>query len=67
MRVLERAEDRSTVATTILDKAGSLLLGGSVRTLTNGQSTTLSIPADLREKWLDAGICPARPAVERMH
>jgi len=66
MRVLERAEDRSTVATTILDKAGSLLLGGSVRTLTNGQSTTLSIPADLREKWLDAGICPARPAVERM-
>jgi hypothetical protein len=62
MRTLERAEDRSKVATTILDKAGSLLLGGSVRTLTNGQSTTLSIPADLREKWLDAGICPAAKA-----
>src|SRR4051812_34782384 len=60
MRVLERAEDRSTVATTILDKAGSLLLGGSVRTLTNGQSTALNIPADLREKWLDAGICPVQ-------
>jgi len=64
MRVLERAEDRSAVATTILDKAGSLLLGGSVRTLTNGQSTTLNIPADLREKWLDAGICPAKPAAK---
>jgi hypothetical protein len=62
MRVLERAEDRSTVATSILDKAGSLLLGGSVRTLTSGQSTALNIPADLREKWLDAGVCPAKPA-----
>jgi hypothetical protein len=58
MRKLERAEDRSAVATSILDKAGSLLLGGSVRTLTNGQSTALTIPADLREKWLDAGVCP---------
>lgn len=64
MRALERAEDRSTVATTILDKAGSLLLGGSVRTLTNGQSTVLDVPADLREKWLDAGICPAKPAAK---
>jgi ER-bound oxygenase mpaB/B'/Rubber oxygenase, catalytic domain len=61
MRKLERAEDRSAVATSILDKAGSLLLGGSVRTLTNGQSTALSIPADLREKWLDAGVCPVQP------
>ena len=62
MRVLERAEDRSNVATSIFDKAGSLLLGGSVRTLTNGQSTALNIPADLREKWLDAGVCPVTPA-----
>lgn len=62
MRVLERAEDRSRVATSILDKAGSLLLGGSVRTLTNGQSTALNIPADLREKWLDAGVCPISPS-----
>jgi len=60
MRKLERAEDRSAVATSVLDKAGSLLLGGSVRTLTNGQSTALSIPADLREKWLDAGVCPVQ-------
>jgi mpaB/rubber oxygenase-like protein len=59
LRVLERSEDRSTVARTILDKAGALLLGGSVRTLTDGQSTTLNIPEDLREKWLAAGVCPA--------
>jgi hypothetical protein len=61
MRVLERSEDRNTVTRTMLDKAGSLLLGGSVRTLTNGQSTTLTVPAELREKWLAAGICPATP------
>lgn len=58
MRLLERSEDRSRVATAVLDKAGSLLLGGSVRTLTNGQPTTLTIPSDLREKWLAAGVCP---------
>jgi hypothetical protein len=63
MRVLERAEDRSKVATTVLDKAGSLLLGGSVRTLTNGQSTALNIPAGLKEKWLAAGTCPAAGAL----
>ncbi|MEU3623594.1 oxygenase MpaB family protein [Amycolatopsis coloradensis] len=61
MRLLERSEDRSRVATTVLDKAGDLLLGGSVRTLTNGQSTALTIPADLREKWLAAGVCPVAP------
>jgi hypothetical protein len=61
MRVLERSEDTSKIATTILDKAGNLLLGGSVRTLTDGQSTALNIPADLREKWLAAGTCPANP------
>jgi hypothetical protein len=61
MRVLERSEDRSRAATAVLDKAGSLLLGGSVRTLTNGQPTALSIPADLREKWLAAGVCPVAP------
>jgi hypothetical protein len=59
MRFLERAEDRNRLATTVLDKAGSLLLGGSVRTLTNGQPTALNIPTDLREKWLAAGVCPA--------
>lgn len=62
MRLLERSEDRSRTATAVLDKAGSLLLGGSVRTLTDGQSTTLNIPADLREKWLAAGVCPVRRA-----
>jgi len=61
MRVLERAEDRNTIARTVLDKAGTILLGGSVRTLTDGQSTTLNIPEDLREKWLSAGVCPAAP------
>jgi hypothetical protein len=58
MRLMERAEDRSRVATAVLDKAGDLLLGGSVRTLTDGQSTALTIPAGLREKWLAAGVCP---------
>ncbi|WP_197288555.1 oxygenase MpaB family protein [Nocardia sp. NRRL S-836] len=48
MRVLERGEDRNRVARAVLDKAGTLLLGASVRTLTNGQSTTLSVPACLR-------------------
>jgi hypothetical protein len=61
LRMLERAENRSTIARTILDKAGVILLGGSVRTLTDGQSTTLTIPQDLREKWLAAGMCPATP------
>ncbi|MCP3801948.1 DUF2236 domain-containing protein [Allokutzneria sp. A3M-2-11 16] len=61
MRVLERSEDTSKIATTVLDKAGTLLLGGSVRTLTDGQSTALNIPADLKEKWLAAGTCPASP------
>jgi hypothetical protein len=62
MRLLERSEDRSRTATAVLDKAGTLLLGGSVRTLTNGQSTTLNIPAGLREKWLAAGACPVQHA-----
>ncbi|MCE6994962.1 DUF2236 domain-containing protein [Saccharothrix sp. S26] len=58
VRALERSEDNSALANTILDKAGALLLGGSVRTLTDGQSTTLSIPTDLRERWEAAGTCP---------
>jgi hypothetical protein len=62
MRVLERAEDSNKLARTVLDKAGTILLSGSVRTLTDGQSTTLNIPEDLREKWLSAGVCPAAPA-----
>ncbi|KDN17750.1 oxygenase MpaB family protein [Amycolatopsis rifamycinica] len=61
MRLLERSEDRSRLATAVLDKAGSLLLSGSVRTLTNGQPTALTIPSDLREKWLAAGVCPVAP------
>jgi hypothetical protein len=64
VRALERSEDTSALANTILDKAGALLLGGSVRTLTNGQSTTLSIPADLRERWAAAGTCPVVAPVE---
>ncbi|GAA1307521.1 oxygenase MpaB family protein [Saccharothrix xinjiangensis] len=63
MRALERSEDTSALATTILDRAGSLLLGGSVRNLTNGQSTTLTIPDDLRERWEAAGRSPL-PGVE---
>jgi hypothetical protein len=38
-----------------------LLLDGSVRTVTDGQSTTLDIPADLRERWQANGLCPAGP------
>jgi hypothetical protein len=66
-RALERAEDTSTIATTVLDKASALLLGGSVRTLTNGQSTTLSIPTDLRERWEAAGATsiPGSPSTRR--
>ncbi|RDI35091.1 oxygenase MpaB family protein [Lentzea flaviverrucosa] len=48
MRVFERGEDRSRVARTVLDKAGELLLGASVRNLTDGQPTTLTVPACLR-------------------
>ncbi|RKT54621.1 oxygenase MpaB family protein [Saccharothrix australiensis] len=61
VRALERSEDNSALAAAVLDKAGALLLGGSVRTLINGQSTTLDIPADLRERWTAAGTCPVRP------
>ncbi|WP_033433584.1 oxygenase MpaB family protein [Saccharothrix syringae] len=63
VRLLERSEDSSALATTILDRAGALLLGGSVRNLTNGQSTTLSIPTDLRERWEAAGRSPLPPEV----
>ncbi|WP_237047839.1 oxygenase MpaB family protein [Lentzea guizhouensis] len=48
MRAFERGEDNNRVARAVLDKAGVLLLGASVRTLTNGQSTTLNVPACLR-------------------
>ncbi|AOS63975.1 oxygenase MpaB family protein [Actinoalloteichus hymeniacidonis] len=61
MRLLERSEDHSKLAATVLDKAGSLLLGSSVRILTDGQSTTLDIPTDLKEKWIAAGTCPVSP------
>ena len=61
MGALERSEDESRLAAKILDKAGALLLGGSVRTLTDGQSTTLNIPSDLQERWRAAGVCPVSP------
>ncbi len=64
VRALERSEDSSALATTILDRAGALLLGGSVRNLTDGQSTTLTIPADLRERWEAAGRSPVPAEVE---
>lgn len=48
MRVFERGEDRSRIARAVLDKAGDLLLGASVRTLTDGQPTTLDVPECLR-------------------
>jgi hypothetical protein len=64
---LERAEDDSRIARKILDKAGELLLGGSVRTLTDGQSTTLDIPADLRDRWQASGVCPASTTPPATH
>jgi uncharacterized protein (DUF2236 family) len=64
VRALERAEDNSALATTILDRAGSILLGGSVRNLTNGQSTALTIPADLRERWEAEGRSSVPTATE---
>lgn len=48
MRAFERGEDRSRVARAVLDKAGDLLLGASVRTLTDGGPTTLTVPDCLR-------------------
>lgn len=59
LRALERSEDSGPAARAVLDKAGALLLGSSVRVLTDGQSTTLNIPADLRANWQAAGRCPA--------
>jgi len=64
VRALERSEDNSALATAILDRAGALLLGGSVRNLTDGQSTTLSIPTDLQERWTAGGRCPAPAGAE---
>ena len=60
MRMAEHAEDSSALARTVLDRAGQLLLGGSVRLLSSGESTTLDIPADLRDHWSAAGHCPVR-------
>lgn len=59
MRWLERREDDNRAARAVLDKAGKLLLTGSVRTLTDGQSTTLTIPQDLRGHW-NVPICPVK-------
>ncbi|HEX4704743.1 MAG TPA: oxygenase MpaB family protein [Pseudonocardiaceae bacterium] len=60
MKLAERAEDDSRLARSILDRAGHLLLMGSVRTLSSGESTTLTIPTDLHDQWAAAGHCPAR-------
>ncbi len=58
LRTAERAEDTSRLASAVLDRAGQLLLGGSVRMLTSGEKATLDIPADLRDRWSAAGHCP---------
>ncbi|HEX4227014.1 MAG TPA: oxygenase MpaB family protein [Pseudonocardiaceae bacterium] len=60
MRVAEHAEDSSKLANAVLDRAGQLLLGGSVRMLRTGETVTLDIPADLQDHWSAAGHCPAR-------
>jgi hypothetical protein len=61
-RLLERSEDRARTAATVLDKAGSLLLGGSVRTLTNGQPTALNIPPTCEKNgWPQASAQPPIP------
>lgn len=60
MRMSEHAENSSKLAKTVLDRAGQLLLGGSVRMLNSGETSTLDIPADLRDHWSAAGHCPAR-------
>jgi hypothetical protein len=60
MRLAERAEDSSRLARSVLDRAGHVLLVGSVRILTSGESTTLNIPTELHDHWLAAGRCPAR-------
>ncbi len=61
MRLAERAEDNSKLARGILDRAGHLLLAGSVRMLSSGESTALTIPTELQDHWSAAGRCPARP------
>ncbi|HJP74611.1 MAG TPA: oxygenase MpaB family protein [Pseudonocardiaceae bacterium] len=60
LRMSEHAEDSNKIARTVLDRAGQLLLGGSVRMLTSGETATLDIPADLRDRWSASGHCPAR-------
>jgi hypothetical protein len=60
LRMAEHAEDSSKLANAVLDRAGQLLLGGSVRMLMTGESTTLDIPSDLQDHWSAAGHCPAR-------
>jgi hypothetical protein len=60
MKLAEHAEDDSKLARSILDRAGHLLLVGSVRTLANGSSTALDIPAELHDQWAEAGHCPVR-------
>ncbi|MGQ0776823.1 MAG: hypothetical protein ACT4NY_20795 [Pseudonocardiales bacterium] len=57
--VLERSEDHNRVARTVLDKAAELLLTARVRTLTNGQSMTLSSPEELQQHWGADQGCPA--------
>ncbi|WP_199444591.1 oxygenase MpaB family protein [Umezawaea beigongshangensis] len=56
MRLLERAEDDSVVARRVLDRSARMLLGLNVRQLTDGQSTALTVPGDLRERWQDRGF-----------
>lgn len=51
MRRMEKSEDDSELARRVLDRAARLLLSANVRQLTDGQSTALTIPSGLREKW----------------
>lgn len=61
LRSLERAEDSSAAARTVLDGAARLLLMGGVRTLTGGQRVGLDIPSRLRDSWGVDGEHVPRP------
>jgi hypothetical protein len=57
-RVFQRAGADDLAARLVLDRAGQLLLTASVRTLTTGERTALTIPDALRDQWQATGACP---------
>jgi hypothetical protein len=59
MHRLERAEDDSKIARSVLDKAGHVLLSANVRTLTDGRRQPLNIPESLQHHRKTAA--PRRP------